>query len=144
MTYAILLTYAALLTYAILLTYAASQVREGDLQCENWIKELRGLTMHQIKQFQIEIHSSIEVFKDSIRAMGPEMKEIAKRETFDLTQQQLRQHYLTVERVLESKVDTLEASEVLKRKAVSVLRVPLAADAADFSAATSCGPVTAR
>lgn len=51
-----------------------------------------------------------QVFKSSIRAMGPEMKEIAKRETFDLTQQQLRLHYQTVERVLESKVGLIPPS----------------------------------
>ena len=65
-------------------------VKEGDMRNENMIKEFRGLMQHQMRQFQIEVSSAVEVFKSSIRAMGPEMKETAKRETFDLTQQQLR------------------------------------------------------
>jgi hypothetical protein len=57
------------------------------------------------KQFAIEINSSFDIFKASIKSIGPEVKEQVKRDTFDLTQTQLNQHYQSIQKMIESKVD---------------------------------------
>jgi hypothetical protein len=60
-------------------------------------------------QLVVELNSSFDIFKASIKSIGPEVKEQVKRETFELTQSQLNQHYQSIQKMIESKVDQVPA-----------------------------------
>jgi hypothetical protein len=44
------------------------------------------------RKFEVEINKKVEVFKDTIKALGPEVEDIVRRETFDMMKEHLEDH----------------------------------------------------
>ena len=42
--------------------------------------------------FEVEINKKVEVFKDTIKALGPEVEDIVRRETLDMMKEHLEDH----------------------------------------------------
>lgn len=42
--------------------------------------------------FEVDINKKVQVFKDTIKALGPEVEDIVRRETFDMMKGHLDEH----------------------------------------------------
>ena len=69
------------------------------------------------KSFEVEVNRKVDVFRDTIKSIGPEIEDIVRRETFDMMKQHLDEHSRKLQMLIDAKVGQDIIKQELAKKA---------------------------
>jgi hypothetical protein len=69
------------------------------------------------KAFEVEVNKKVDVFRDTIKSIGPEIEDIVRRETFDMMKEHMDEHSRKLQMLIDAKVGQDIIKQELAKKA---------------------------
>jgi hypothetical protein len=96
-----------------------TQVSIAEVQevADKKLQSLKQDMLYGQKSFEVEVNKKVDVFRDTIKAMGPEVEDMVRRTTFDMIKSHLDQHAKELGSIIDTKVSEDVIKQELAKKA---------------------------